>query len=91
MPPGASPTPSRHIATARVLALQTPGSAESFYRDASEPASVDTDPSGPVDFGRVREAAERSSGMEVLGPPAFSADPDSKNASTVAEVKVGRA
>jgi len=59
--------------TARVLTLQTPGSAEAFYRGASEPASGDTDPSGPVDFGRVREAAERSGGMEVVGPPPFGA------------------
>jgi quercetin dioxygenase-like cupin family protein len=57
--------------TARVLTLQTPGSAEAFYRGASEPASADTDPSGPVDFARVREAAERSGGMQVIGPPPF--------------------
>lgn len=57
--------------TARVLTLQTPGSAEAFYRGASEPASADADPSGPVDFARVREAAERSGGMQVLGPPPF--------------------
>ncbi len=59
--------------TARVLTLQTPGSAEPFYRGASEPASADTDPSGPVDFARVRESAERSGGMKVLGPPPFQA------------------
>src|SRR6266545_2301371 len=29
--------------TARVLTLQTPGSAEAFYRGASEPASADSD------------------------------------------------
>ena len=57
--------------TARVLTLQTPGTAEAFYRGASEPASADTDPSGPVDFGRVREAADRSGGMQYLGPPPF--------------------
>lgn len=57
--------------TARVLTLQTPGSAEAFYRGASEPASGDVDPSGPVDFGRVKEAAERSGGMQLLGPPPF--------------------
>jgi mannose-6-phosphate isomerase-like protein (cupin superfamily) len=56
--------------TARVLTLQTPGSAESFYRAASEPAT-DVDPAGPVDFARVRQAAERSGGMEVVGPPPF--------------------
>jgi mannose-6-phosphate isomerase-like protein (cupin superfamily) len=65
--------------TARVLTLQTPGSAESFYRAASEPVSGDGDLSGPVDFGRVREAAERSGGMEVLGPPPFAPDADGNN------------
>ena len=57
--------------TARVLTLQTPGSAEDFYRGASEPVTDGADPSGPVDFERVREAAERSGGMEVVGPPPF--------------------
>ncbi|MDQ3752271.1 MAG: cupin domain-containing protein [Actinomycetota bacterium] len=33
--------------TARVLAILSPGKAEAFYRGASEPASSDTDPSGP--------------------------------------------
>jgi quercetin dioxygenase-like cupin family protein len=71
--------------TARVLTLQTPGSAESFYRDASEPASADIEAAGPVDVGRVREAAERTGGMEVLGPPPFApADTDAKNAPTIA-------
>lgn len=57
--------------TARVLTLQTPGSAEAFYRGASEPAIGGTD--GPVDFARVREAAERSGGMQLVGPPPFTA------------------
>jgi mannose-6-phosphate isomerase-like protein (cupin superfamily) len=71
--------------TARVLTLQTPGSAESFYRGASEPASADIEATGPVDFGRVREAAERSGGMEVLGPPPFApAHADATNAPTIA-------
>jgi mannose-6-phosphate isomerase-like protein (cupin superfamily) len=70
--------------TARVLTLQTPGSAESFYRGASEPASADIEPTGPVDFGRVREAAERSGGMEVLGPPPFAPpDADAEHSSTI--------
>jgi quercetin dioxygenase-like cupin family protein len=64
--------------TARVLTLQTPGSAEAFYRAASEPAGADADPSGPVDFDRVREAAERSGGMRVLGPPPFKRSETSK-------------
>ena len=59
--------------TARVLCLQTPGSAEAFYRGASEPAGADTDPTGPVDFDRVRKSAERSGGMQFLGPPPFDA------------------
>jgi quercetin dioxygenase-like cupin family protein len=57
--------------TARVLCLQTPGSAEQFYRGASEPVDADADPRGPVDFDRVRESAERTGGMEFLGPPPF--------------------
>ena len=57
--------------TARLLTLQTPGTAEDFYRGASEPAGGDLGPSGPVDLGRVRESAERSGGMQVLGPPPF--------------------
>ena len=59
--------------TAKVLCLQTPGSAESFYRGASDPAGADTDPAGPVDFDRVRESAQRSGGMQVIGPPPFQA------------------
>ncbi|HSS32623.1 MAG TPA: quercetin 2,3-dioxygenase [Solirubrobacterales bacterium] len=59
--------------TARVLTLLTPGSAEGFYRGASEPAAADADPLGPVDFARVQEAAQRSGGMRVLGPPPFGA------------------
>lgn len=57
--------------TARVLTLQTPGSAEAFYRGASEPADADDDGSGPVDFARVRESAESTGGMQLLGPPPF--------------------
>jgi len=69
--------------TARVLCLQTPGSAEQFYRGASEPADADADPHGPVDFDKVRESAERTGGMQLLGPPPFqtsgvaSGDPNS--------------
>lgn len=59
--------------TARVLCLQTPGSAEQFYRGASEPAATDAGPAGPVDFDRVRESAQRTGGMELLGPPPFQA------------------
>jgi len=57
--------------TARLLTLLTPGTAEPFYRDASEPAEDLAADAGPVDFDRVREAAQRSGGMRVLGPPPF--------------------
>lgn len=56
---------------ARILCLETPGSAEAFYRGASEPAADDPTPSGQVDLARVRASAERSGGMKVLGPPPF--------------------
>jgi quercetin dioxygenase-like cupin family protein len=56
---------------ARMLCLETPGSAEAFYRGASEPAG--TNSGGPVDFDKVRESAERSGGMQVVGPPPFGA------------------
>jgi hypothetical protein len=58
-------------ATARVLTLQTPGSAEAFYRQASEPAQAGDDPMGAVDFARVHEAAVSTGGMKVVGPPPF--------------------
>ena len=57
--------------TARMLALQTPGSGEAFYREASEPASADTDP-GRTDWDRLRVAAERHPDtIQILGPPPF--------------------
>ena len=58
---------------ARILCLETPGSAEAFYRGASEPAGTHVDSDGPVDFDKVRESAERSGGMRVVGPPPFDA------------------
>ena len=60
---------------ARILCLETPGSAEAFYRGASEPAPPQGDPSGPVDFARVRESAQRTGGMQVVGPPPFESQP----------------
>ncbi len=59
--------------SALILALQTPGSGEAFYRDASEPATADTDP-GRSDLGLLRAAAERHPDIiEILGPPPFKA------------------
>jgi quercetin dioxygenase-like cupin family protein len=60
--------------TARILALQTPGSGEAFYRDASEPSTEETDAERPPDLDRLRAAAERNpSCIQILGPPPFEA------------------
>src|SRR5918995_6820714 len=58
---------------ALILTLQTPGSGEAFYRDASEPSTNDTDPAR-TDFDRVRAAAARHPDlMQILGPPPYEA------------------
>lgn len=57
--------------TARVLALQAPGTGESFYREAGEPIGPEVDASRPADFDRLRAVAERSDCIEILGPPPF--------------------
>jgi len=54
---------------ARLLSFQTPGDAQSFYWDASEPAT-NGDP-GPVDVARVRSVATATGGTTLLGPPPF--------------------
>jgi hypothetical protein len=59
---------------ARLLCLTVPGTgwAEVQYNELSEPATSDAVPgSRPPDFGRVREVAERSDTIEILGPPPF--------------------
>ncbi len=57
---------------ARMLCLHTPGCCEAFYWDASEPIASDVaDPTGPVDFARVRASALANGGIEILGPPPF--------------------
>jgi quercetin dioxygenase-like cupin family protein len=56
---------------ARVLTMVAPGGGEAFFRGASEPATADTDASGPVDFDKLRLSAERNGGVEILGPPPF--------------------
>jgi quercetin dioxygenase-like cupin family protein len=55
---------------ARVLTLQSPGSAQEFYRAASEVIGADGE-HGDVDFARVRESAQENGGTEILGPPPF--------------------
>ncbi|MEP6665086.1 MAG: cupin domain-containing protein, partial [Nocardioidaceae bacterium] len=56
--------------SARMLCLQTPGTAQPFFWAASEP-TTQTDNSGPVDFDRVRAAAEETGATQILGPPPF--------------------
>jgi len=59
--------------TAHVLSLQTPGTGESFYRDAGEPVVSAVDASRPADWARLRAVAERSESIELLGPAPFAA------------------
>ncbi|MGH3148701.1 MAG: cupin domain-containing protein [Rubrobacter sp.] len=60
--------------SARVLVLQTPGSGEAFYRDATEPVTAESDAGRPPDWDRVRAAAERHPDIiQILGPPPFEA------------------
>jgi quercetin dioxygenase-like cupin family protein len=58
-------------AAARILTLLVPGTAEAFYRAASDPATADSPIDGAVDFARVRAAAEATGGMKLVGPPPF--------------------
>lgn len=59
--------------SAHVLALQTPGTGESFYRDAGEAVHSAADAARPPDWARLRQVAERSECIELLGPPPFEA------------------
>ena len=51
--------------TAKMLAFQNPAAGEAFYRHASEAQPT------PVDFDRIRAAAEATGAIEILGPPPF--------------------
>ncbi len=55
--------------TARMLCLQTPGTGEAFYRQASDPAGLAEPP--PPDFERVASAAAATGAIVILGPPPF--------------------
>jgi quercetin dioxygenase-like cupin family protein len=60
--------------SALILVLQTPGSGEVFYRDASDPLSGDVDP-GSTDWDRLRAAAQRHPDIiQILGPSPFAAN-----------------
>ena len=56
--------------TARMLAFQNPAAGEAFYRHASEPVVAGAEPP-PVDFDRIRAAAEATGAIVILGPPPF--------------------
>ena len=55
---------------ARMLCLHTPGGGEDFYRTASAPASPG-EPALPLDLDRIRQAAESTGSMRIVGPPPF--------------------
>jgi len=57
--------------TAHVIAIQTPGSGEAFYRAASDPASTPGEAPRPADFDRLRAVAQNSPSIDILGPPPF--------------------
>jgi quercetin dioxygenase-like cupin family protein len=60
--------------SALILFLQTPGSGEAFYRDASEPSTDEADAQRSPDLARLQAAAERHPDIiEILGPPPFKA------------------
>ena len=56
--------------SARLLTMQTPGIGQSFYRGASEPATVDQ--ADIVDIARIQASAQQNpQGIQLLGPPPF--------------------
>ena len=57
--------------TAHLLCIQTPGSAEDFYRAVSEPATSPADASRPPDLAWLRAGAQASPSIQLLGPPPF--------------------
>lgn len=69
--------------TARVLALQTPGTGEAFYRAAGEPVSSDAEASRPPDWPRLQRIAGESPSIEILGPPPFSATSEKAEATSL--------
>ena len=68
--------------SAHVLALQTPGTGESFYREAGEPVHSAADAARPADWPRLRAVAQRSDRIELLGPPPFAAPQKASTASS---------
>jgi quercetin dioxygenase-like cupin family protein len=58
--------------TSRILVLQTPGTGEAFYLDASEPVTGDSDLDRPADMDLIMAAARRHpDSIQFTGPPPF--------------------
>ena len=57
--------------SARLLSWQTPGTGETFYREASDPAPAGVSASHPPDWARLRDVASRSPSIEIVGPSPF--------------------
>lgn len=53
----------------RLLCIQTPGSGQAFYRNASQPPT--TAGAGTVDFKRLAEIAVQTGATTIVGPPPF--------------------
>lgn len=54
---------------ARIVTIQSPGSGQAFYRDASVP--VTKGGTAPVDFERLQQIAVETGATTILGPPPF--------------------
>lgn len=72
-------TPHAFLVTsesARWIGFITPGDAngEAFFREAGDPATSRTPPSGSLDIPRIVEAGKRTGFMDMLGPPPFKRD-----------------
>ena len=69
--PRGTPHAFRGIAPkTRMLAGQTPGDGDAFYREASEPMAADVS-GGTVDFELLGRVAKEKGTTLMLGPPPF--------------------
>ncbi len=69
-------TPHAFVATselAKFIVLNTPGTQDGFFRDGGEPATHQDFESAPAPDRERMDASCRKHGIEMLGPPPFSA------------------
>jgi quercetin dioxygenase-like cupin family protein len=59
--------------TARMLVLETPGGSEAFYRGASVVLTEEILAAASVDMARIQKSANDNGGIEIVGPPPFTA------------------